>query len=74
MTMTSYLIKYQTLRKDDMANTRQNEWQDKEMTVVANNDAMDAIEVVRNINIDREFRLKEVEISGQVDVIIEKLR
>lgn len=69
--MTIYLIRYQ-IRYRSMVSIPQGEWQDKEMRVVAGDDARDAIDEVMNTVVDQDFRLKEIEVCGQIDIVTTK--
>ena len=73
MVMTIYLIKYQ-IRYRDMVSIPQGEWQDKEVRVVAGDDARDAVSEVIDTVAGQDFRLKEIKVCGQIDIIAQKLR
>ncbi len=66
--MIVYLIRYQTRRREAVS-IPQGDWQDKEVRVVAGEDAREALnELVGTIeNID--FRLRGIEVCGRVDMI-----
>lgn len=71
-TMISYKIKYQTRRRESVS-IWQGDWQDKEIVVVAGEDAREAVDdvvKVANILLGKDFRLRGVEIIGQVDIIV----
>ncbi len=70
--MTLYLIKYQTRREEGIS-ILQGDWQDKEMTIVADDDARDAVEVAVNVATNCDFRLKGIEVCGQVDAIMVRI-
>ncbi|KKN91214.1 hypothetical protein LCGC14_0220820 [marine sediment metagenome] len=72
--MTSYLIKYQTRRKHRCASIPQGEWQDKEIRVVAGEDAREALDEILGTFKGFDFRLRGIEVCGQIDVIAQKLR
>ncbi len=69
--MISYRVIYQTRRKESIS-TWQGDWQDEEIVVVAGEDAMEAIDdvvKVASILLGKDFRLRGVEIIGQVDIV-----
>ncbi len=72
--MTSYRVKYQTRRKSKLAGIGQGEWQDKEVIVLAGEDAKEAIDEIVDIDPGLESRLKKVDAWGRVDVIARRLR
>lgn len=66
------MVRYQIRRKSKLAGIGKGEWQDKEVVVLAGDDAIEAVdEVVDNPGL--EFRLKQVNVWGHVDVIARKL-
>lgn len=66
--MISYKIKYQTRRRETVSAWR-GDWQDKEIVVVAGDDAIEAINEVARVVLGKDFRLRGVEIVGHVDII-----
>lgn len=72
--MTSCMIRYQTRRKNKLAGIGQGEWQDKEVVVLAGDDAIEAVDAMADIDPDLEFRLKRVVKWGYVDIIAQRLR
>jgi len=70
--MTAYRITYQTLRKAGPS-THQGDWQDKEDVVVARDDAREAVDEIVGSLSGHDFRLKSVEVTGQVTAIARSL-
>ncbi len=71
--MTAYLIKYQIRRRGGIS-IHQGDWQDKEVMVVAGDDARRALDEVVNAVQDQDFRLREIKVCMQVDMIAKELR
>lgn len=70
--MTSYKIMYQVRTKAGKAGLPGGDWQDKESVVVAGEDAMEAVLATFWNNEINEFRLRGVELIGQVDIVVEQ--
>lgn len=70
--MTSYRVTYQIRRREGVS-ISQGDWQDKEVIVVAGDDAMDAIWEVQNAVVDHDFRLRTVEVRERIDIIVQGL-
>lgn len=66
--MTSYRVMYQT-RRQASSGISPGEWRDKEMVIVAGDDAMDAIAFVLEKYSRFDIRIKGVKVVGQVDAI-----
>ena len=72
--MTVYLIRYQTRRKYIYASVPQGEWQDKEIRVVAGEDAREALNEILGTFKGFDFRLRGIEVCGRIDMIAQGLR
>ena len=66
--MTAYRIKYQTRRKDKLTIPSGN-WQYKEKTVLAGDDAREAIDKIVDSLQGYSCRLRGVKVVGRVDMI-----
>lgn len=64
--MISYRVMYQIRRREGVSISR-GDWQDKEMRVVAGKDARDAVREVERVVHNNDFRLKSIEVLGQID-------
>lgn len=71
--MTSYLVTYQVRRKGGVG-IPQGDWIDREMIVIAGDDAREAINETIDNNTNHDFRLREIKVNGRVDVIAQSLR
>lgn len=71
--MTSYLVTYQVRRKGDVG-IPQGDWIDREMIVIAGDDAREAINETIDNSTNHDFRLREIKVNGRVDVIAQSLR
>lgn len=68
--MTSYLITYQTRRKDGVG-IHQGDWQYKKCVIVAGDDAREAVGWINlSCCLDYDFRLRSIGVIGQVDMIV----
>lgn len=66
--MIAYQIRYQTCRNGRLT-IPSGDWQDKEKTVLADEDARGAVNKIIDSLQGYSFRLKGVEVVGQVDMI-----
>ncbi len=66
--MKTYIIRYQTRRKGSTT-MRQGDWQDKEMCVVAGENAMEAwVAVIMDLR-GMDYRLRSISVDRHVDLI-----
>lgn len=72
--MTSYRIRYKIRRRSDEASIGQGEWQDKEVRVVAGEDARKAVAAIYDTTEGHDFCLREIKVIGEVDIIAQTVR
>lgn len=70
--MTSYKVMYQ-IRRRSAVSIPKGDWQDKEDVVVAGDNAVEAIDEIGDNLRGYDFRLKGVEIVGQITKIVKSI-
>lgn len=71
--MTCYKVTYQTRHKNSPPGMAPDEWKDEELTIVAEDDAMEAIKIITDRIPAYYFRLCAVNVCGHVDAITRRL-